>query len=161
MTGKRRRQENSEAETTHGEDLERAKRRKAEDEVRRGVEEHTVSGCTSASMHFVFSTHTNVLNVDRGVVVEVLSSTNTLQPSEARNRTRTLDPLPSGSMGGTWHCPVGSWMTRRENASSRTLEDSATALVLEREEASCNLQRVSAHGWLKGVMHMSGQQYVH
>jgi hypothetical protein len=36
--------ENSEPEPTRGEDLDRAKRRKAEADVRRGVEEHTVSG---------------------------------------------------------------------------------------------------------------------
>jgi hypothetical protein len=42
ISGKRKRMENSEPETSRGEDLENAKRRRAEEDVRRGVDEYTV-----------------------------------------------------------------------------------------------------------------------
>lgn len=50
VAGKRRRIENSDPEATRGEDLERAKRRKAEEDVRRGVDEHTVSHLSHVRM---------------------------------------------------------------------------------------------------------------
>lgn len=134
VSGKRRRAANADPDLTEEKQLEARKRARYEEEIRRGVDEHTVNTHSSSLIT------DNTDEVYRRELVARHCSTNTLIRLQKQTRRKTTTSrLPSGIIAEIWLSVVGCWTTRRETSSSRTPVVYQTGLGQERAAVFCDL----------------------